>query len=247
MEQDPQPSIKGRSAWPLVVAVLGLAVILVGGVAFVAQRAASLPAEVAREGRQALADLRSIAAAFHAGTITTTFARESTALAGTSRLQFATLRQAEVFSRRDQQSLFWGHLALPDVVVEARAPVEYTYYIDFEKPWTFRLQGETLRVEAPAIEWNAPAIDTSALRYEVREGSVLRDEAAVVAALRASLTEASRLRARDNVALVRETGRVKAAEFVATWLKGRFDDAKSVRVEVVFAEEPRRLASPAPR
>ena len=225
-----------------MASVLGLAAILVGGVAFVAHRAVSLPAELAREGREALADLRSVAAAFRTGTITTTFARESTALAGTSRLQFATLRQVEVFSRRDQQSLFWGQLALPDVVVEARAPVEYTYTLDFEKPWSFRLEGETLRVEAPAIEWNTPAIDASALRYEVREGSVLRDEAAVLAALRASLTEASRLRARDNVALVRETGRVKAAEFVATWLKGRFDDAKNLRVEVSFADEPRRLA-----
>ena len=246
MEQLPQARTAGRSAWPLVISVLGLAAILAGGVAFVASRAVSLPAELAREGRQALADLRSVAAAFRTGTITTTFARESTALAGTSRLQFATLRQAEVFSRRDQQSLFWGRLALPDVVVEARAPVEYTYYLDFEKPWSFRLEGETLRVQAPAIEWNAPAIDASALRYEVREGSVLRDEAAVLAALRASLTEASRLRARDNVALVRETGRVKAAEFVATWLERRFDDAKNLRVEVVFADEPRPLA-PSPK
>lgn len=152
-----------------------------------------------------------------------------------------------MFRRRDQRSLFWGQLALPDVVVEARAPVEYTYYLDFEKPWTFRLEGETLRVLAPAIEWNAPAIDASALRYEVREGSVLRDEAAVLAALRASLTEASRQRARDNVALVRETGRVKAADFVATWLKGRFDDAKNLRVEVAFADESKRLLpSPEP-
>jgi len=236
----PKPA-GGRSPWPLVVSVLGLAAILVGGVAFVAHRALSLPAEVAREGRQALADLRSLAAAFRTGTITTTFARESTALAGTSRLQFATLRQVEVFSRRDQQSLFWGKLALPDVVVEARAPVEYTYYLDLERPWTFRLEGQTLRVEAPAIEWNAPAIDASALRYEVREGSVFRDEGAVLAALRANLSEASRVRARDNVALVRETGRVKAAEFVTTWLGSRFDDAKHLRVEVAFADEPRRL------
>ena len=218
-----------------------------GGVAFVAHRAASLPAEMAREGQKALADLRSVAAAFRTGTITTTFAHESTALAGASRLQFATLRQVEVFSRRDQQSLLWGRFPLPDVVVEARAPVEYTYTLDLEKPWTFRLEGETLRVEAPAIEWNTPAIDASALRYEVREDSVLRDEAAVLEALRASLTQATRLRARDNVALVRETGRVKAGEFVTTWLKGRFDDAKDLRVVVVFADEPRQLATPPPR
>ncbi len=247
MEQDAHERTEGRSAWPLVVSVLGLAAILAGGVAFVARRAISLPADVAREGRQALSDLRSLAAAFRTGTITTTFARESTSLAGTSRLQFATLRQVEVFSRRDRQSLFWGRIALPDVVVEARAPVEYTYYLDLEKPWTFRLEGETLRVLAPAIEWNAPALDASALRYEVREGSAFRDEAAVLAALRASLTEASLLRARENAALVRETGRTKATEFVATWLAARFDDAKNLRVEVAFADEPRRLTPPPER
>ncbi|HVQ31495.1 MAG TPA: hypothetical protein VMV21_18000 [Vicinamibacteria bacterium] len=247
MEPLSPPAARARSAWPLVVSVLGLAAIVAGGVAFVAQRAVSLPGEMAREGRQALSDLRSVAAAFRSGTITTTFARESTALAGTTRLQFATLKQQEVFSRRDRRSLFWGQLPLPDVVVEARAPVDYTYYLDFEKPWTFRLEGEVLRVEAPAIEWNAPAIDASALRYEVREGSVLRDEVAVLEALRASLTEASQIRARDNVSLVRETGRLNAAAFVTTWLKGRFDDAKAVRVEVAFADEPRRLVEPAPR
>ena len=42
-----------------------------------------------------------LAAAFRHGTITTTFARESTSLAGTTRLQLATLRQSEVFTRRD--------------------------------------------------------------------------------------------------------------------------------------------------
>ena len=231
-----------------MVSVLGLAAILTAGLAFVTRRALSLPADVAREGRQALSELRSLAAAFRSGTVTTSFARESTALAGTTRLQLATLRQAEVFTRRDESRLFWGQLPLPDVVVEARAPVEYTYYLDLEKPWTFTLEGDLLLALAPAIEWNAPAIDVSALRYEVREGSLLRDEASVLAALRESLTGAARLRARDNVALVRDTGRARTADFVRTWVAGRFDDAKSVRVEVVFpGERPAQLALPETR
>ena len=139
-----------------MVAVLGVLAILIAGTSFVARHALSLPAEVAREGRQALSDLRSLAAAFRSGTITTTFARESTALSGTTRLQFATLREVEVFSRRDETRLFWGQVPLPDVVVEARAPVEYTYFLDLEKPWSFRLEGGVLRVLAPAIEWNLP-------------------------------------------------------------------------------------------
>lgn len=230
-----------------MAAVLGALAILVGGVAFVAHRAISLPGEVAREGQKALGELRSLAAAFREGRITTTFARESTTLAGGSRLQFATLKQLEVFSRRDERSLFWGQLPLPDVVVEARVPVEYTYFLDLEKPWTFTLEGKRLLVEAPAIEWNLPALDASALRYEVREGSLLRDEAEVASALRASLTDAVRLRARENVALVRDTARLRAVEFVRTFVAARFDDATDVRVEVKFADEKGRLETPAER
>jgi hypothetical protein len=227
----------GRNALPLVLAVLGVLAMLGGGALFLAHHALSLPGEIAREGRQAIADLRSLGAAFRSGTITTTFARESSSLAGTTRLQFATLREVEVFTRRDESSLFWGQVPLPDVVVEARAPVEYTYFLDLDKPWSFRLENGVLRVLAPAIEWNAPAVDASALRYEVRQGSVFRDEAAVLEALRASLTEATRLKARENVALVRETGRTRASAFVGTWVASRFDDAKKVRVEVAFADE----------
>jgi hypothetical protein len=230
-----------------VAAVLGVVAILAAAAAFVAHRTLSIPGDVARQGQKAAAELRSLAAAFRSGTITTTFARESTALAGATRLQFATLRQDEVFTRRDQTSLFWGQVPLPDVVVEARAPVEYTYYLDLEKTWSFRLEGDRLRVLAPAIEWNAPAIDASALRYQIREDSVFRDEAAVLKALRESLTEASRLRARENVALVRETARTRAGEFVRTFVTSRFDDAKEVRVEVIFADEALTPGTPKER
>lgn len=247
MQEPTAPGPGQKSPWPVVASVLGVVAILTAGAVIVAHRAISLPAEVAREGQRALSELRSLAAAFRSGTITTTFARESTALAGTSRLQLATLRQVEVFRRRDERRLLWGQLPLPDVVVEARAPVEYTYYLDLEKPWTFILEGQRLRVDAPALEFNTPAVDASALRYEVREGSILRDEAEVLAALRASLTDATRLRARENAALVRETARARAGEFVRTWMVARFDDAKQVRVELRFADEAAVRARVVPR
>ena len=169
-----------RSPWPLVVGRPGRSLaILVGGVAFVAHRAISLPAEVAREGRKALAELRSLAAAFRRAASPPPSPASPRPSRAASRLQFATLRQVEVFSRRDERSLFWGQLALPDVVVEARVPVEYTYFLDLEKPWTFTLEGERLLRGGAGHRVEPPALDASALRYEVREGSVLRDEAAV--------------------------------------------------------------------
>jgi hypothetical protein len=226
-----------RSAWPLVVAVVGVAAIVAGSALYVFRSARALPGEVAEQGREALREVRRIAEAFRTGTVTTSFRSYATQVAGRTRLQFATVKQVEVFERKDSAALLWGQLDLPDVVVEARAPVEYAYFVDLEKAWTLRLEGDEVLVVAPLIEFNAPAIDASALRYEVRAGSVLRDEAAALARLKAGLTEMTRMRARQNVALVRETGRAKIAQFVESWLLQSFDDAKGKRVRVVFADE----------
>ena len=131
-----------------------------------------------------------MAAAFRTGTVTTTFRSYATEVTGTNRLQFAEVRQMEVFERRDEAAVLWGTLALPDVVVEARAPVEYTYYLDLDKEWTFRLEGKDVHVVAPPVEFNRPSVDVSALRYEVREGSLLRDEEIALDKLRSELSAA---------------------------------------------------------
>ncbi len=55
--------------------------------------------------------------------------------------------------------------------------------------------------------------------------------------LQAGLTELSRARAAQHVSLVRDTGRVKIAEFVERWLRERFDDGAAHRVRVSFVDE----------
>jgi hypothetical protein len=230
----------------LVVAGLGLVALLGAGALYVVHRVTSLPAELADQGRGLVQDLSSVAAAFRAGTVTTSFASYASEVQGTSYFQFATLRQVEVFERKDEARLLWGQLALPDVVVEARAPVEYTYYLDLDKPWTLKLEGETVLVAAPLIEWNAPAVDPSALRFSVREGSVFRDEAAALEQLRQGLTGLARLRARQNVALVRDTGRRRTEKFVETWLARAFSDGGRHRAQVTFPDEAPFVPSPSP-
>jgi len=195
--------------------------------------------------RQALRDLRDVAAAFRVGTVTTTFRGYATQVSGTSRLQFAELRQEESFERRDSEAVLWGTLALPDVVVEAHAPVTYTYFLDLDKEWRFRLEGRDVLVVVPPVEWNRPAVDVSALRLEVREGSVLRDEQIVLERLRGELTPLLERRARQNVPLVREAGRRKVEAFVENWLVQRFADGRGYRARVVFADEP-AAATPQP-
>ena len=189
-----------------------------------------------------------MAAAFRTGTVTTTFRSYATEVSGTTRLQFAELRQEELFERRDSEAVLWGALVLPDVVVEARAPVTYTYFLDLDEEWRFRIEGRDVLVAVPTVEWNRPAVDVSALRFTVREGSVFRDEQVALGRLRAELTPLLDRRARQHVPLVREAGRRKVEAFVETWLVQRFTDGGDYRARVVFGDEvgaaPRAPALP---
>jgi thymidine kinase len=131
----------------------------------------------------------------------------------------------------------WGQLALPDIVVRAEAPVEYTYYLDLDEPWELVLEEHAVIVRAPAIRYNTPAIDVSNIRYEVAERSFLRDEEEALENLRKGLSQLSKQRARENVTLVRELGRKQTAEFIRTWLMASYDDADAYRIDVIFADE----------
>jgi hypothetical protein len=227
-----------------VATVATVAIVVAGGV-YVFRSLRSLPVDVVEGGRQALRDLREVAAAFRTGTVTTTFRGYATEVSGTTRLQFAELRQEESFERRDSEAVLWGTLSLPDVVVEARAPVTYTYFLDLDKEWRFRLEGRDVLVVVPPVEWNPPAVDVSALRFEVREGSVLRDEQVALDRLRSELTPLLDRRASQHVPLVREAGRRQVEAFVETWLVQRFADGKDYRARVLFGDEP-AAATPRP-
>jgi hypothetical protein len=240
-----EPRRPSHAPWALALAAVAIGAIVMAGALYVFHSVRGLPAEVAEGGRQALRDLREVAAAFRTGTVTTTFRGYATQVIGTSRLQFAELRQEESFERRDSEAVLWGAFALPDVVVEARAPVTYTYYLDLDKEWRFRLEGRDVFVVVPPVEWNRPAADVSALRLEVREGSVLRNEQITLDRLRGELTPLLDRRARHHVPLVREAGRRKVEAFVETWLVQRFSDGEGYRARVVFADEP-GAATPRP-
>jgi len=239
-----------HAPWAFAAAAVAIVAILAGSLLYVFRSARRLPGEVLEGGHQALRELRDVAAAFRTGTVTTTFRGYATEVAGTTRLQFAELRETEVFERRDEAAVLWGAVALPDVVVEARAPVVYTYYVDLDREWRFRLEGGEVRVLVPPVEWNPPAVDVSAMRFEVRQGSVFRDEQVVLDRLRAELTPLLQGRARAHLPLVRETGRRKIEAFVETWLVQRFADGRRYRARVVFADEeatsPRPPTLPSP-
>ena len=242
----PQPERAPHWPWALATAVVAAVAIVTAGAVYVFHSARSLPADVMESGRRALQQLGEVAAAFRTGTVTTTFRGDAARLRGTARLQFVELKQLESFERRDAESVLWGTLALPDVVVEAHAPVTYSYYVDLDREWRFRLEGRDVLVIAPPVEWTPPAVDVSALRYEVKAGSVLRDEQVVEDRLRSELNGLLQIRARQHVPLVREAGRRKVEAFVETWLVQRFGDGKDYRARVRFADEPPEPPAPTP-
>lgn len=237
------PPAEPRNRWPGAVALVLVVAILVGAGVFIFREVVRAPAAIVQKTGEMIdkggAQLRSVAEAFNKGTVKTEFLSQATELAGTSRFQFATLKQSESFRREETGSTAWGWIPLPKVVVLAVAPVEYTYYLDFEGPWRFERAGDTIIVFAPPIETNSPALDVSALSFYTLEGSLWRQEAVVREKLRQSLTDSLKERAIKNAELVHEIGRRKLEGFVQKWLVEKFSDGRQFHVKVVFpAEQP---------
>ena len=243
---------RSQVLWPLAFVTLTLGLIVVIVIGFVIIRVTSIPGDVVSGTRELARDavdaVERIAEAFHTGTVQTSFVSYATEVSGSAFLQFATLDQTEVLQRTDSASLLWGRLRLPDVMVEARVPVRYTYYLDLEDEWLLTLEGTTVNVLAPGVRANRPAVDASAIEYRVQTDSVLRDEDAVLEQLRSRITDQLSARAGENIALVRELGRRKTADFVRTFLLAQFgDDVESYRIEVRFRDETDSLrGSPDP-
>ncbi len=241
MSTAPNPSQhRRRFSWPLAITIIVVTALLLATTVVIyltrtAKSAALQTVEVARQGLTALKD---IASAFRSGEIATSFSSYTTQIEGSSRFQFATIDQLELFERSDSQTAFWGQLELPRVVVEARAPVEYSYFLDLNGAWHFVLEDSRLTVLAPPIEHNRPAFNPSKIDYRVQEESLWRDEQPVLDALRNGMGAMAEERANKNVELVRELGRRRTQEFVERWLLANFGtDSSEVRVDVVFADE----------
>ena len=240
-------TLQRKNPWPKAVTVMVVAGIFGGSGLLIVRMLRDMPGATLDKGTEMVRALggeaAKVARAFNEQTVREEFISHAAELAGTSRFQFATLREGEIFQRAESGSTAWGLIALPKVVVEARAPVEYSYYLDFAGPWEFTRAGQVLTVFPPAIAANPPALDVSALQFYTLEGSIWRNDGAVRERLKDTLTGALRKRADKNSGLVRETGRQRLAEFVEKWLAEKFSDGRDLRVKVVFPDE--RPLSPA--
>ena len=178
---------------------------------------------------------------FSSETLQIRFLSFATQVSGSQRLQFATLRQNEQIEKRSSAALFWNKLQLPDIVVRATVPVEYTYYLELNPPWQFRKLGNVLEVVVPVPWHNEPSANLSELRFEVKEGSMFRREKPVVDGLKESMMEFLRQRARENLSAVRETGRLETRKFILSWLAASAAEEKITDVRIQFQDETSAL------
>lgn len=223
--------------WARAVTWVGIVALVLGAGLYVFKSLRDLPGDAVEGTKEVLDGARRVAQAFFEGTATTYFFSHATEVTGGTHLQFATLKQVEVFERREEASALWGLLELPAVVVRATAPVEYTYVLDLDDEWNLTYDGDRLVVDAPEITYNTPSVDVSAIRYEVKEGAFFQDSAPAMDRLRSGITAMAQKRAKENVPLVREVGRERTEDFVRNWLAASFSDGEDVEVVVRFPDE----------
>ena len=226
----------------LVITLVVFMLVLAGGAWYALRVLQRLPGELAAQGREmgraAVREAGELVRAFRTGSVRRMFATHTTRIEGTNYLQVATLEQTQVFEIEDRSAVFWGTVELPPVIVRATAPVDYTYFVDLEGEWRFELRDRRVLVLAPLLRFNKPAIDISRLRWQVRQGSLLRDEQQVAARLRREMMGRAAIQAKSNLPLVRETSRRQVERFVRNWLLQTFaEEAEGYAVEVYFADE----------
>ena len=236
-----------KSSWPKAVTIITVCALLAGVVLYALRMLREMPGAALDRGTELVrtigGEAAKVARAFSEKTVREEFVSHATEMEGTSRFQFATLKESEIFQRAESGSTGWGLIPLPRVVVEARVPVVYSYYLDFAGAWEFTTEGSDLTVFPPPIAANPPAIDVSALQFHTTEGSVWRMDGAVRERLKETLSAALLERAGKNAGLVREVGRQRLTQFVEKWLAEKFSDGGKLRVKVVFPDE--RPLSPA--
>ncbi|HEY3900504.1 MAG TPA: hypothetical protein VGM54_17985 [Chthoniobacter sp.] len=239
-EPTASPPVASRNPWPWL-ALLGVVALLVGAAMWSVEKATSLAGAGVTKGLAVVKELgheaATVVSAFRQQNIRQQFLSSAVTLEGTSRLQVATLKEDEIFRRKEQDSIAWGWISLPQVVVQADVPVEYSYYLDFNGSWEFTRENDLVTVHAPPLRPNAPAPDISKLTFYTLEGHVWQDDKAVRERLQGSMSSALRDRALEHVTLIREIARRQTERFVEKWLTDSFSDGHAFKVKVVFPDE----------
>jgi hypothetical protein len=157
---------------------------------------------------------------------------------GFQRIQLAEVSAVEIIERTSEYSVFWDMLKLPDVVVQARIPVRYLYFVDLSEPFDIRRENGKLIIHAPPLRAATPAPDISGMSYEVKKGSLFRDTRTALEELRKTITPLLQENAEKSRQLVREEARQQLASLVKTWMLQSKDLTGEIQnVHVSFPDE----------
>lgn len=164
------------------------------------------------------------------------FYSDAATITGKQALQVAKLRQTEYIERTSDSKAFF--VDLPRVVVRAKVPVEYGFFVPMTDGWRFRLENGEVLVGVPELTNGTPAVDVGRLEFDVVKGSLFRNEKAVVENLRSELMGLLTERAIGHRDLARDQARDSIAEFVRGWLARQTGRPVTAPIRVVFPGEP---------
>ena len=156
---------------------------------------------------------------FKSGKVVTEFHDYVTEVKGLQRLQVASLKSTDVFTRVDSKSILWKLIDLPDVKIEIKMPVEYTYYLDLKDKWNFEFDENLMHIKvyAPSIKPNTPAVNVSEMKVTVLKSSIFRNVDAVKDSLFKELMPRLNQLAYEKINLIREAARKEVTNFVSNW------------------------------
>lgn len=216
--------------WVCIVAILS------GSGIYVFKSCIEAPAKISGDVADRVSKAASdFISSFVHGTVSTEFREYCSETHTNLSLQVTTLKQVEQFTRKDEASI--GNIPLPDVVVSVTAPVDYTYFVDLDRNWDFKLKDDVVTVIVPDVLFNRPSFDVSRLEWEVKQDSVFRRTRQVQENLKQSLMPLAIKRGKLHAAQVKEAARAQVSVFLQRWLKQRFTDGKKYQIKVIFESE----------
>ncbi len=167
----------------------------------------------------------------------TSFVSYVSSVRGVKKIQLAEIQSVEVIERESKFSLFWNMIEMPDVVVQAKIPVFYSYYIDLSEPMTLRQTQGELWVEAPALRANPPTADVSAITFEVKKGSFFRNPKPVIEEVRQKITPLLIESAEQKKSLVLESAKQQLQDIIQLWLSQNPEFRSQIqRIRIQFSE-----------
>ena len=226
--------------WPLVVMWIATLIVVAVSAIYVFKSCMAAPGKITKSVVDNVSQTaRDLAATFAQGTVSIEFREYCTEVQTNLSLQVATLKKTEQFIRTDEQTIGWGWVHLPDVVLSVTAPVDYTYYVDLNQHWNFQLKDQMITAVVPDPQFNRPAFDVSRMEWDVKKDSALRRTQKVKEDFEHSLMPLAIKRAREQIKEIKEPARAQVTAFLQTWLRQRFIDGHKYQIKVVFESENR--------